>query len=61
MTLQPCTECESYEKLGHNFCRMCGFDLRTGYLRKARLEVDNFANEKFCGYCGKRREECDCK
>lgn len=32
MTNQRCNECDKYEKQGHNYCRMCGFHVRKGYV-----------------------------
>ncbi|CEJ72077.1 hypothetical protein BN1195_04434 [Chryseobacterium oranimense G311] len=55
-----CNECEKYKKEGHNYCRMCGFHLTNGFVQNVRIAVGYFTNEKFCGYCGKKRNDCTC-
>ena len=56
----PCSDCESYKQQGHNYCRMCGFHLTKGYVQNIRLAIIYNTNEKFCGYCGKERNNCSC-
>jgi hypothetical protein len=56
-----CKECENYEKQHHNYCRMCGYHLRKGYVPFARMAVTYTTSEKFCGHCGDEREKCACR
>ena len=55
-----CSRCEDYRKSGHNYCRMCGFHLRKGFVRNVRMAVAYYVDEKFCGYCGGKKHECEC-
>ena len=55
-----CNECDKYQKAGHNYCRMCGYHLTKGYVQYVRLALAYYTNEKFCGYCGKLRSNCNC-
>lgn len=59
---EPCSYCKSYELGGHNFCRMCGRRLiAQGQAKWARLAVAYNAAEKFCGYCGGQKHQCECE
>ena len=60
MSKYGCRDCQSYEKRGHNYCKMCGFEFRPNTAEKARIAVANYVNERFCGYCGAPLKECDC-
>ena len=55
-----CGDCEKYGQQGHNYCRMCGNQLTKGYVPNVRVAVAYYTNEKFCGYCGGRKNECSC-
>ena len=55
-----CSVCERYEAAGHNFCLMCGFPLMEGFVPYARIAVGYTTTEKYCGYCGKGRNVCEC-
>lgn len=55
-----CKECDKYAKSGHNYCRICGFHLTKGFVQNVRIAVAYFTNEKYCGYCGKTRNNCKC-
>lgn len=55
-----CNKCDEYKKVGHNYCRMCGYHLTKGYVQYVRLALAYYTNEKFCGYCGKLRNDCKC-
>lgn len=55
-----CKDCDKYKKAGHNYCRMCGYHLTKGYVQYVRLALAYYTNEKFCGYCGKLRNDCKC-
>lgn len=57
---QKCSDCENYKQQGHNYCRMCGYHLTKGYVQYVRLAVAYNTNEKFCGYCGGKKNECSC-
>jgi hypothetical protein len=57
---QGCKHCEKYKRAGHNYCRMCGFHLTTGYVQNVRLASAYFTDEKFCGYCGGPKHQCSC-
>ena len=58
---QRCSDCESYEREGHNYCRMCGFHFKTGRVRNVRVAVAYNTSEKYCGYCGGAKDDCDCR
>ena len=58
--MRKCTECEASERVGHNFCRACGREFRPGVVRNVRVAVAYFSTDKYCGYCGKSREDCAC-
>lgn len=61
MTQRKCSECDSYQKRGFNYCRMCGYYLTKGHTKFARKAVAYSTAEKFCGGCGQeRREQCVC-
>lgn len=55
-----CDKCDTYSKAGHNYCKMCGYHLTKGHTQYIRVAVENFTNEKFCGYCGKEIKDCKC-
>lgn len=55
-----CPDCDKYAKDSHNYCSMCGYHLTKGYAQYARIAMAYFSNEKFCGYCGKPRNNCHC-
>lgn len=57
---EKCKDCDSYAKAGHNYCRMCGFHLTQGYVQSVKIAVAYFIKEKYCGYCGKLRNNCKC-
>jgi RNA polymerase subunit RPABC4/transcription elongation factor Spt4 len=57
---QECQECQKYKEQGHNYCRMCGFYLTKGYFPFVPVAEIYRTDEKFCGYCGKPRNECKC-
>lgn len=59
-TIRECNLCEEYRKQGHNYCRMCGFHLTKGYVQFVRLALAYYTHEKYCGYCGKTRVDCQC-
>jgi hypothetical protein len=54
-----CPDCDGYEKRGHNYCRMCGAELKRGVVKNVGIAAGYFTNEKFCGYCGKLRGVCN--
>jgi len=55
-----CNKCDKYQKTGHNYCRMCGYHLTKGYVQYVKLALAYNTNEKFCGHCGKLRNDCEC-
>lgn len=55
-----CNECDKYENAGHNYCRKCGYHLTKGFVQYIKLALAYNTNEKFCGYCGKLRNDCKC-
>ena len=55
-----CGKCDDYERRGHNYCRMCGYHLRKGYVRRVRRALAYHVNEKYCGYCGGPKNNCEC-
>lgn len=55
-----CKDCAGYKKSGHNYCRMCGFQLAPGYVKNGRVAVLYYAHENYCGYCGLLRHKCKC-
>jgi hypothetical protein len=57
---QKCSECDQNKKIGHNYCRHCGYHLTKGYVQYVRLAHAYSTNDKFCGYCGNTRKECKC-
>ena len=60
MLTKNCEDCAGYKKQGHNYCRMCGNDLKPGQVKSVRIAVGYNTNEKFCGYCGELRKSCKC-
>jgi len=54
-----CAECNKYKSCGHNYRRMCGNCVRPGG-KNVRVAQGYTTAEKYCGYCGKKREECSC-
>jgi hypothetical protein len=60
MARYKCRACERHEKDGHNFCRICGFHLTKGYVQYPRNPVVCSPDEKYCGYCGEERDQCNC-
>ena len=58
--MKRCADCERYKAAGDNFCRMCGFALREGFAPNVRIAVAYTTAEKYCGYCGKSRDVCEC-
>jgi len=56
-----CEHCDKYRKENHNYCRMCGYHLTRGVVQNVRVALAYFTEEKFCGYCGKKRNNrCKC-
>ena len=55
-----CSNCKSYEERGHNFCRMCGSNFKKGIVKNVRRAIAYNANEKYCGYCGGKKNSCSC-
>jgi hypothetical protein len=55
-----CKVCDKYRKQHHNFCRMCGNELNPGYVPYVRIALAYLVNEKYCGYCGGPKHECEC-
>lgn len=60
MNKKRCSDCDKYERENHNFCRMCGFEFKPGFVKLVRQAKAYYTNEKICGYCGKQRMECKC-
>ncbi|GAB1378659.1 hypothetical protein MASR1M49_15050 [Pararhodobacter aggregans] len=60
--MQPkrCKHCDEQQARGHNFCRVCGFHVRKGYVRHAKMALAYYTHEKFCGYCGQPRHSGSC-
>lgn len=56
-----CKDCDAYKQKGHNYCRMCGFHVRKGYARHARIALAYYIHEKYCGYCGGEKHNCSCR
>lgn len=56
-----CRDCDSYEKRGHNYCRMCGHYLKKGIVHHVRIATVYNTNEKYCGYCGGQKHNCNCR
>ncbi len=55
-----CYQCEEYETLGHNYCRVCGFHLTKGKVQHVKLAAVYNTQERFCGYCGAPIDKCKC-
>jgi hypothetical protein len=60
-TKERCKDCATYDRAGHNYCRLCGFHLMAGYSQYARLSEAYDPDEKFCGYCGGPKNNCPCE
>jgi hypothetical protein len=61
MSNYDCPDCRSAEKDGHNFCPSCGCHLTAGYAQNPRVSVARYADEQYCGHCGKRVRDCNCQ
>lgn len=57
---KKCANCEKYKGNGHNYCRMCGYHLTKGFVQHVKIAVVYHVNEKYCGHCGKKHDQCDC-
>ena len=55
-----CSDCDDYEDRGHNYCRMCGYHFKLGYVPNVRIAEAYYTNEKYCGYCGGEKHKCKC-
>ena len=55
-----CDECETNRQNGHNYCRKCGYHLTKGFVQNVRVATVYYAHEKYCGYCGKKQDDCKC-
>jgi len=55
-----CKKCDSYEKAGHNYCRICGYHLTNGFTQYTKIAEGYSTDELFCGYCGDSRNNCKC-
>jgi hypothetical protein len=55
-----CKDCDKYKERGHNYCRMCGFYFKQGYVENVAIADAYHVNEKFCGYCGGPPNKCKC-
>ena len=55
---QRCASCDGYERKHHNYCRKCGLELKPGFAKYVPIAEGYFADEKYCGYCGKPIDEC---
>jgi hypothetical protein len=56
-----CGSCDSYRCEGHNYCRMCGFHLTSGFAQNVvRMAVAYNTAERFCGFCGRDKGRCSC-
>ena len=60
MNNRKCKDCDKYKNAGHNYCRMCGSHLTNGFVQNVRIAVGYNTSEKYCGYCGKLRNNCKC-
>jgi len=60
MSRLGCKKCAKYKRSGHNYCKMCGFEFRPNTVKNVRVATANFVDEKFCGYCGCKLQECEC-
>lgn len=61
MASKGCKHCEKYKRVGHNYCRMCGFHLTKGYVQNVRVAAVYNVSERFCGYCGRPKHGGQCK
>ncbi len=57
---RKCSNCESYERQGHNYCRMCGCFFKRGIVKNVRIAAGYHISEKYCGYCGGAKYNCEC-
>ena len=60
LTNHRCSDCAQYAERGHNYCRQCGAHLTKGFVQNAPVREAFNASEKYCGYCGGRRDACGC-
>jgi ribosomal protein L37E len=57
---QRCWQCDSYEQMGHNYCRMCGFHFLKGQGQHVKVAQAYHVNDKYCGNCGAPKKRCEC-
>ena len=54
-----CVACENSRVQGHNYCRHCGYHLTAWQNQQLKKRMVWSVGHRFCGYCGKRKGECD--
>jgi len=61
MANKECRYCDDHKQRGHNYCRRCGYHLRKGLVRYVRKAIAFYTNDKFYGYCGGPKNNCECR
>jgi hypothetical protein len=59
MTKGRCASCDRCEGVGHNYCRKCGLAFKPGHVENVPVAETYYADDIFCGYCGKPRDVCN--